>query len=243
MHRIKHWIKIVKSVKFELKLWFVVSFMSVILIKFWLIEIPEFFNGGYKIGQIWSDLCFSYISAFIFYFIVVHVKEFTDKVNLYRYISRFTNAIISQAKKLANDLSSDSMVMLKSDYPTKDELSSICTIINPNRESPKFIGVTLSDFYPIWMQYFENNRKIIIEYADRILSRNLIYDSELIKILAEICDCKFFNIVHHSESNRPSTNRYSKTNLLFIEDPMYDFFSLIKSLECYHNMEFKDFYK
>lgn len=68
-------IKLIKALRRDLSTIFLLSLASILLIDFWLIDTPEIFPGGYKLGQIIYKVSLSYISAFIFYFLVVHMKQ------------------------------------------------------------------------------------------------------------------------------------------------------------------------
>ena len=59
----------------DLKILLLIAIVAYFVIELWLKRYEELFDGGYEIGQFFSMLSISYISAFIFYFIVVHIKS------------------------------------------------------------------------------------------------------------------------------------------------------------------------
>lgn len=133
-------LKLIKSVRKDLGLIFIIALLTICVIDFLLIDIPELFNGGYKLGQIIYKLCLSYISAFIFYFLVVHIKQQKDKENLYSYVAKKVYMVIGSAWGLIAEISKASNITLAEKYPTKVELDIICKAINPNANAPLLLG-------------------------------------------------------------------------------------------------------
>ena len=188
-------IKDIKALRLDISIIFILSLFTIILIDFYLIDIPELFKGGYKLGLIIYRLCLSYISAFIFYFLVVHLKNQKDKRILYSYVSKFSTLIIEQDKKVSKDLAENSGMQLESAYPNSDELSKICKLINPNSDAPLIWGVKINDKNANWIQYFEHNRLKTFEYSSKLHSVINFLDSELVYKIARIEDCGHFVLI------------------------------------------------
>ncbi len=87
-------LQLFKTLRKDITIIFILCIATITSIDFWLKNIPELFNGGGKIGDIIYKLCLSYISAFIFYFLVVHIKTQRDKANLYKYVTQKVDRII-----------------------------------------------------------------------------------------------------------------------------------------------------
>ena len=87
--------KYIKNIKRLLLILLLISFVGYFTIELWLNSYKEIFKGANKIGQFFSNLCISYISAFIFYFIVVHIKSEKDKENINEYVGIKVSEIIT----------------------------------------------------------------------------------------------------------------------------------------------------
>jgi len=94
----KRWIQYFTSVRTEINFILGACLTTVIAIDFIFSNVPEVFQGGAKLGAIVDRLCLSYISSYIFFFLVVHIKSQKDKENLYPYIAQKTDRIIGDAK-------------------------------------------------------------------------------------------------------------------------------------------------
>lgn len=223
----KYW-RYLKSIRKELLFLFFLALGTLILIDFWLIEIPEKFNGGAKIGRIAYRLSISYISAFIFYFLVVHLKNQKDKENIYSYISGKVYTIINTAKDLVNSLSKESNVAIENVYPTESELTKICSLINPNSKAPLILG-RLSN-YANWIQFFNYYRERSNDATQKIYLKMNFLDSDLVSHLARIEDCSHFGTIKLM-NNLPIRNK----NLSEFEPELLKYFNLVKDLEKYYN--------
>ncbi len=58
---------------------------------------PELFRGGNKLRDIFSNLSLAYMSSYIFYWLIIVVKERKDKKNIYVSVCRSLGTIISHA--------------------------------------------------------------------------------------------------------------------------------------------------
>lgn len=230
----------ITSLRKDLSIVLIFAISTIGIIDFWQVNTTEIFTGGYKLGQIANNICLSYISAFIFYFFVVHLQNQKDKKNLYSYFSRYAQNIILKATDVSRDLATKSNTPLGSNYPTKEELNLICRSIDPNSDSPLFLGIQTEKNHPNWIQYFANDGMQQSKYSEKILSKdNSILDSNFVRILTEIENCSLFNIVNILVENMPKGDKLAKSNLSFIEAPLFEYFELIKELELYYNKALK----
>ncbi len=229
-------IRNIKTLRRDLLIIFLISFFIIFLIDFWLINTPELFTGGAKIGQIVYNLCFAYISSFIFYFLVVHIKNQKDKDNLYSYISGKTYVIINQAKELIKNISKAANVTLTEEYPNENELKDICLSINPNTKAPLLLNRI--DNFANWIQYFNINSIKSKESITRICSKIQYLDSEFIYKLARIEDCGYY---FHISSLL--TIPIISSDISFLNSLFADYFELIKDLENYYKKNLKEYSK
>ena len=197
------------------------------MIDFWLINIPEIFIGGAILGQLVYGLSFSYVSAFIFYFFVVHLKDQKDKNNLYPYIADKVLFVVGQGKGLLNACAKSAQVTLAGNYPNDSELLDICKAINPNSKSPLVMGV--SGHYANWRQYFEYFMRSSNDATSRILSKMQFLDSDLVIKLVKIEDCNHFNALTFF-SSMPIGN----TDFTDFKPDIAEYLKLIEDLEIYY---------
>ena len=230
----KYW-RCIKSIRQELLILFIIAFLTIILIDFWLIKVPQKFDGGAKIGSIVYRLCISYISAFIFYFLVVHLKNQKDKENIYSYISSKINSIVLDSKDLAQSMSIESDVKMEGTYPTEEELNSICKVINPHSKAPLIINRVSN--YANWIQYLNYYKERSNKTTQKIYLKMHFLDSDLVNLLAKIEDCTYFESIGLMIKIMPIGN----IDLLAFAPELMKYFDLIKDLEKYYNEKLIDY--
>lgn len=226
-------LKLIKSIRKDLGFLFVGALAVICVIDFWLIDLPDIFKGGFKLGQIVYKLCMSYISAFIFYFLVVHIKQQKDKQNLYTYIDKKVAVILSDAKSLIDEMSKKSGLPFSNRYPSSDELQRISNLIDPHSEAPLFLGYN-TNRYANWIQYFANSSIRSKEAIQKIFQKMPFLETELINILANIEDSTHFWIW---EKIIPTMNSH---NLQFAntgQEIFSKYFELIQQLEVYSDIK------
>lgn len=218
---------LIKSIRKDLSLIFIGALITICIIDFLLIDIPEIFIGGYKFGQIIYKLCMSYISAFIFYFLVVHIKQQKDKKNLYPYVTKKVNRVIGSAWVIIAEIAKASNITLAEKYPTKEELDIICKKINPHAKAPLLLGSKENNVN--WIQYFDFHKKRSNDAIEKAFKNMPFLESELVNILTRIEDNSLFMYLVHLVNIMPIKNQ----DITFIQSNLSDYIELIKKLEKY----------
>ena len=226
----------IKALRKDISCIFIVAITSLLIIDFWLVDIPELFSGGKKLGSIIEKLCLSYISAFIFYFLVVHIKQQTDKKNIYSYIAIKSNLIIAYGQAIGRDLAKFSNVTLKGTYPDKNELLEICSKINPYSETNLllYMGGPSAN----WFQYFENNRYETFEAINDIYTKMTFLDTKLVKHIVEIENSNFFPFAK-ALANFPIQAK--NTNLLNFYSTILEHINTIEKFQEYYLKNIKHY--
>lgn len=204
------------------------AILTICLIDFWLINIPELFKGAFELGQIIYKLSMSYTSAFIFYFLVVHVKQQKDKENLYSYVAQKVYMVIGCAWGIISEISKASNLTLKEKYPSKEELDIICKSINPNGNAPLLLG-PIGNNYANWIQYFDYSKNRSNNATEKVFKKMPFLETELVHILAKIEDNSHFMSVRNLANSMPIRNQ----DITAFQSSLSDYFELIKVLEKY----------
>lgn len=225
----KNLYKLILTLRKDLSILFMTCIITVCVIDFWLIHIPELFNGGAAFGVIADKLCLSYISAFIFYFLVVHTKQQKDKENMYAYVSNKVWHIIAYGTTIIREMAKASNVELKSNYPSEQELLEVCSKINPCSDAPLLISFAAN---ANWYQYFEYYRKMSSEDTQSIYGKMPFLDTKLIKHLADIEDTQWFSLV---KAVSPIPIQFKNKNLLNFWSAIIEYLKSVKALQDYYN--------
>lgn len=81
------------GIRKELRYLFMLSFTSVFLSQLWLEKVDAFNEFHYNVGIIYIKLCYSYLSAFIFYYLVVYAPKERKRTKAFRFINNKVHRI------------------------------------------------------------------------------------------------------------------------------------------------------
>lgn len=225
---------LIKTLRKDIAFLFLICISTIICIDFWLKDIPEIFRGGAKIGDIVYKLCLSYTSAFIFYFLVVHIKAQKDKANLYHYVAKKVDMVIGSATGLITELANAANITLAGQYPTDAELTTICNTINPKSNSPLLLFNV--NRHANWIEYFDNQKQRSNDATEKVFSKMPFLDTKLVDILARIEDCPHFMSIKYL-----LVLPFNNQDLTNWKSTLAGYFALIEELDKYAKKKLKDF--
>jgi hypothetical protein len=165
---------------------FAVSFVSIIAIEFYFIDKEAPTKFVFHLGQFYLKLCYSFLSSFIFYFLIVHLPKEKRKVKLYLHLQNKMATIYNDVCFFVRDLSSVSGVELDSRFLdiSKEQMESALKKINPQLETSYAIGSFV--IFHKWHDYLVHLKKILKENIDDIVVYGDSVDSEVIGYLTHI---------------------------------------------------------
>ncbi|WP_154974816.1 hypothetical protein [Priestia megaterium] len=213
---------------------FLIAFASVLLIDLWLVKLPEWFTNASVIGTIYRNLCFAYMTSFIFYFLNVHLQNYKTKVKTFGYLENK----LSRLQQLSVDL----IILLKKaageprrsheNLLTKDEVKEYCKKVNPNPTNS--ISYTWSNLsFLNWYELFE-----FIETETKDIFRDLStikesLDTEIITRLANI------EKVAESGLNKTRGKVLGNTTLELFATEIYEYRNQCEEILVYFHQEYE----
>lgn len=167
----------------------VFSIFIVLWIDFEIIPYIETTARASKLNSILESIFLTYITSFIFYYIVVYLRESRDKKNTRSYVKRKVEEINISVKEFIEELRKIDDIDFKSKYPSKTELQEklktldLASYIKSNRVFP----ISYED-------YFKEHAKDVQKKIDRILILLPYLDSKFVDRMNQVYDCQFFSI-------------------------------------------------
>ena len=230
-------IKLVKyfgNVRKDLKLLLFLAFGLYLSIEFVFNNYPEIFTNANKVGQLFSKLSISYISAFIFYFVVVHIKNENDKENINEYVGHKVYAIITSAHLIIQPMLQKSDKNALFEYLSNEDLNKLLSSINrAENEAPlRFKNESENANWMEWLAYLKESTENSLK---EIYVRYTHMDSKLIKILTRI-----ENSLYLSQFDSLLNFEHDKTFKIYSLQ-IQTYLKLIKDLEEYADKHFKEF--
>ena len=217
--------KMISALDKIVKRLFYVSCILIFLIEFVFSRCTELFNGGAKIGTIISGLSLSVIASTIFYFFLVHIKDYRDKAAMNKFITASAIGLVGLGYTLFDGLAKGSKVVFAGLFPSKNEIEEICKNISLNGLSELHNG---PPYKPVsWILFMNEYSLLTRKLSERIFLLMPYTPTSLLKITFEINDCFFLGQVNRIAMN---PNLISKQDISFMSPQMLDYSILIKEL-------------
>lgn len=171
-----------------IRLLLILSIISIISIEFFLNKTYPLYQFQYDFGVIYLKLCYSYLSAFIFYYLVVYSPKERKRVRIHRYLNNKIHAIYTLKDDILLTFFREINPEIKN-FPYKLEytdIKEICKQINPK------LPITLNDTeFATFKNHYEfinfKTKKIKILISELIIL-NEILDENILHGLTNIND-------------------------------------------------------
>jgi hypothetical protein len=202
-----------KGIDKRLKIILLLAISIVIIIDFWLINIPEKVVWGYEFGFIIRALSMAYIASFIFYFVTVHIKSKRDKRNIKPYISKCISDILGIHNGIHNSIQNTAKPDIYKGnimYTKEEYLEFLSKIIN-NGDRINPIGVIINSPLKIpTLIFLLSQISVVQNILKECVNVSQIHNSELVKTSTLVLNSEILNFL--------ITNEYYITNQIIVLD-------------------------
>lgn len=185
----------------------------------------EVLPGAYEIGIVIEGLLASIIASYIFYIIVVHLKEQSDKAVLGPYLSQHSKRIVGECRRQLNDISKASNLALDLNSLDEESIKLAFSRIAPYSQAPLIIGDPGS--HANWFQYFIFHNTRSQEDIRKLFAQLPFLKAQHIKLISDIDDCPHFWSVKAMEFIR----RVSNPDLTAWAGPFYSYCASCRKLD------------
>ena len=222
------WSKYIASINRVLNWLFVISAAIIVLryINVAFLHITEQFPGGSEVWELLYELSLALISAYVFYFIVTHWTRQQDKGNLLPFLRSKTNAIVQAAEDVAGRLAQSSGHGFENRLPSKDETEAMCAKVKAGDEFTWFpeFGIRVQTHLQYLVFHMQRTKQDIAS----VYTRMPYLDSEYVKLLAQIDDCRYFNTLEQLAG----TN-LKNSDLSFLAQQLHTYFEHVQAFREY----------
>ncbi len=176
------------NLRFELRVILYISLGIIIFVDLIFANVTEKIPVGYNIGVILTKLSYSYISALVFYFLVVHYKRQDEKRKYYIILNEKLNILLTEYKRVFK------VIYEEDEIPTIQEfeeniLKNKLAKINPLLPYP---GVQYVGRNSNWIGHILTVSEIYKQETNSIFENSTFIDVELVVILKNLNNNKLF---------------------------------------------------
>lgn len=226
-----------------LNLLLLASIVTILLIDFLFNEMTEIVSFGYELGMVLSNLSLAYISSFIFYYVIVVLKEKKDKKNIYFTVFEWTDRLVGRAYSVYHNVIAASGA-INTDYDkktiTKEQFVELCKLGNPNAISKTtFFRTPTNNQQPAtYGELIYNDSVSNVEaYTEKIFNYMPFLETDFVKLINRLHSSHFFleapTFLHKTRN----------TDFSVYADNMYEFLELVRELDTYNSTKNKELIK
>lgn len=237
LERIRLGCTLFKRVDYVLNALLIFSLSWIFIYRFLLIHYPERVRWGSELGTIVDNLSIALVASYIFYFIVVHLKDEYQKRKMYNHLSNGVRLIFAFSKKFIEDLAQEQNIDESYDELTDQQLTDICQNIDAQSSAPESVYVPSQNTYrhSNWIEYSYQTKERIEDHIEFLFSYTDFMDVELVELLTEINNSMFLQVIGQKVS---SERRHGpEEDLSTYSSPLRKYILLISKLEKYAERE------
>lgn len=180
--------------------------------------------------NILSNLSLAFISSYIFYYVVVVIKDKKDKKNINLTVYGLTKNLIGRAYSVFNEIitaSGTNNETYNKHTITREQFQNLCNKANP-KDIHKNVKVDFNNQFATYGELILNNSvRNVNALIDKIFNYMPFLDTEFVHILNKIENSIFFmNAYLLLKTNNTDFSVYAKE--------MYDYLEFVRELENYN---------
>ena len=217
----------IRSVDTTLNVLLLISLVSIVLTDTLFKNLPELFDGGAGLLNAYYNFCIGMVVSYIFYFVVVHIKELKDKENIDAYVVGKSKAVIHDYESVIRAIQNKLNITSDGLYPSESEVQRLFAQIDPNSDAPMVSRTSRS--YVNWLQFMDSYRFRSQKVISKIFEKMPFLDSEHVKLLSAVDDCTHFMVIENT-SRTPTSNQ----DLSAWASTFYDYSIACKQLNLYN---------
>ncbi|MGG0511397.1 hypothetical protein ABE078_28495 [Priestia megaterium] len=182
-----------------LRILLLISIVSVLVVDLYLIDKPEWFKNAAQLGSLYRNLCFAYITSFLFFFWNVHLQSYNTKVKSYQYVYNKVTRLREMGIDLVLALEDKNRDSSYGKYPVPEvsEMFKLCYKVDPY-QPVKFNRRPFQNWFELFDFIDQETRRII---------------SELL-VIKDVLDAEVMtDLINLAEDANSRLNRYSDSDL------------------------------
>lgn len=195
---------------------YILTIFSTLCIIFSHICFKGSLNNPSSLISLFYQFSLAIITSFIFWFVLVNLKEKHDTKNVEQYIIPKTKSIIGDGYKIFNEMAKKAGYPETEFPPSEDELKKILEKINPNVHEAPLVSFNLKPY--TWIEYLDSYRLRSQDSIKKILDRIPYLNTDLMLLLDKIDENSYFiQLSYQIPMNNKDMAFFSTTMMIYFK--------------------------
>jgi hypothetical protein len=189
---------------------FLTSLIALLVKVIFLNPIPASTPQIYDLGLVADSLLTSIVGSYIFYLLVVHLKETEDKKMLAPYLKSKANSLVGKCEMLLKRIGQRSERSLELSNLKLEDLSYALSKFNLLSDAPHMVGAFQSN----WSLFFDYHEDYSKNDISDLLGKMIFLDPEFIKLVLALEDSAHMKIgatLRNAFADSPNLSAYAPT--------------------------------
>lgn len=230
------------------------SISAIIILYFFEDQKVETLFGlnGLNINRLVENLSLGYITSYIFYYIVVVIKEREDKKVILPLIADYTYVMLNNITMFSNSfrewgdlekVAYETSIHNRNIniYPSKNEINKACANINPDelKRAVEQIGrfTVIPNFFGLMLKYSHD-----VDYClEILLAKSNILDLKLLKLLTSLKISRYHNEMLSYKKEYILTAKLNHNTLHSFERSFDEYYQIVREIEVYAEKNLKKY--
>lgn len=225
----------IKGLRKDIKYLLITSILIVLSIELFFNKIEaDFFTYQFELGIIFLKLSYSYISSFIFYYIVVYLPKERKRIKIYRFLNNQIIFINENVLDIIEHLNKGNIIGKKKNIKEAD-IVLLCKKTNPKVQITieRNHTLTFTNYYD-----FQNYKtKKIMETIKNILCLHDVLDDKLLYFMTNI-----YAIINNRLFTIDLMNIPHNSDIEFLSHTLYELYLQSDEMKNYFIEEFSQNY-
>lgn len=196
-----------------------------LLVKILLLNrFPGWFFGAYELGIIVEAVLASVLASYVFYLLVVRVKEESDRDVLRPYLEKHSRRIVGECISQVREISKASGITLDFTTVTASDVKSAFSAIAPYSPAPLVVSAQPLQ-HANWLQYFEFHNERSKASIRKLFDQLPFLDPVHVSVLTDIDDC-----AHFAQMRAVSNQQIRNTDLSVFSGCFHEYCVLCQGL-------------
>lgn len=170
------------------------------------------FEVLYDLGVLSDAILTSIVASYVFYLIVVHLKELNDQAAISPYVNQHSIRIVGECEQQISDIANASGSTLILETLTEQSLTVALANLAPYSAAPLVLGSIGNNAN--WFQYFDFHKQRTKESINKIMAQLIYLDAKCVSLLVAVDDCSHFAIIPNFlflKINNPNLSGFGST--------------------------------
>lgn len=188
----KYYFQNFKYLRTELKKLLYIAVTLILFIEFIGFSYDEVFPKANVVANIFLKICYSYVSALIFYYLVVHYKRQDEKRKFYKVIDTKLNSLILEHDRIYSNISklnNDKVIDTRNKENIKESLKNV----NPHNDYDGIMYINIGKVN--WLKHLHIVAENTKNEIEKIYLQSFLLEVELIENLDKLNNNSLFQQV------------------------------------------------